>query len=275
MPLIHNEKEFFPFKPEPDGEFFDTQDYKQIRGALWEECKHDGFAGNPMAWEHRESVLSILMEARLEAHEIAKRKKIDVEAAWSKTRLRVRQDTEHVLRHPVTISTWHNRIFKQAFAIASIFYPHDARLRFEAAQQIAMEHSDSTTEEAWLAFTSYHQESLFDDSVYVTNSSKDESHTLLDVIADETSTGEDPAAIQTSFLDYALSEESVFTERQKDIIELLAYEDMSNRQIAEKLGITDMTVHRDIKAIRLSGATNGWLPDIGTDEEEEKKAVNE
>tara|TARA_B100001250_G_scaffold89533_1_gene74274 strand:+ start:738 stop:1655 length:918 start_codon:yes stop_codon:yes gene_type:complete len=274
MPIKRDEDEFFPFEPEPDGEFFDKKDTERIEQALWDQCKIDGYIKNPMDWPQRDSYTSLYMEARDEAHKIAKKKGIDVEAAWHKTRRRVQQATEGVLKHHLNISRHYSSLFRKCFAIAATVYPNDYRNRFKLAQMMALDHSDKRTEEAWLAFTSYSQESLFDDSVYAGRASNALNPsiptTLLDVVPDATSTGEDPASIQSSFLDYALSDESIFTERQKDIIELLAFEGMSHREIAKKIGVSNWTVSQDIKKIKLSGITSGWLPDIAEEDEDPK-----
>ena len=274
MPIKHNESEFFPFEPEPDGEFFDTVDFKAIRGALWDLCKKQGYGGRPMEWPHRESFLSLLMQNRLKAHEVAKKKGIDVEAAWSVTRKDVIRKVSDVLKSEFGISEWHDRIFRKYFAIASVAYPNDYRSRFELATQLVMDHADQRTIDAWFTFTMQTQESLFDDTLYYSDATG-EGKSPLEMLPDETPTGRDPSYEQTSFLEHALSDESIFTERQKDIIEFLAFEDMSHREIAKKLGVSNWTISQDIKKIRLSGITEGWLPDIAEkDEEPEDEALS-
>lgn len=274
MPIKHNEKEFFPFEPEPDGEFLDTADFKAIRGALWDLCKKQGYGGRPMDWPHRESFLSLLMQSRMEAHEVAEKKGIDVEAAWSVTRKDVIRKVSDVLKSEFGISEWHDRIFRTYFAIASVAYPNDYRSRFELATQLVMDHADQRTIDAWFTFTMQTQESLFDDTLYYSDATG-EGKSPLEMLPDETQTGRDPSYEQTSFLEHALSDESTFTERQKDIIELLAFEGMSHRQIAKKLGVSNWTISQDVKKIRLSGITEGWLPDISEkDEEPEDEALS-
>jgi len=267
MPIKHNERDFFPFVPEPDGEFFDTKDFKAVRGALWDLCKKQGYGGRPMDWPHRESFLSLLMQSRMEAHEVAEKKGIDVEAAWSVTRKDVIRKVSDVLKSEFGLSEWHDRIFRTYFAMASVAYPNDYRSRFELATQLMMDHADQRTIDAWFTFTMQTQESLFDDTLYYSDATG-EGKSPLEMLPDETPTGRDPSYEQTSFLEHALSDESTFTERQKDIIELLAFEGMSHREIAKKLGVSNWTISQDVKKIRLSGITEGWLPDIAEEDEE-------
>ena len=164
-------------------------------------------------------------------------------------------------------------MFRKAYAIAAIEFPLDPKKRFEMATELIMENSDERTREAWRAYNFYKQESLFE--VVHSDVTNHEGHvssvvTLLDTIPDQSSTGADPVNEQISFLEHALAEESTFTERQKDIIELLAYEQMSNVKIAEQLGCDEKTVRREIKAIKLSGIIQGWFDDE-VDEGDEKE----
>ena len=270
MPIKHNEEEFFPFEPEPDGEFFDTVDFKAVRGALWDLCKKQGYGGRPMEWPHRESFLSLLMQARQDAHEVAKKKGIDVEAAWSVTRKDVIRKVSDVLKSEFGISEWHDRIFRKYFAIASVAYPNDYRSRFELATQLVMDHADQRTIDAWFAYTMQTQESLFDDTLYYSEATG-EGKSPLEMVPDETPTGRDPSYEQTSFLEHVLSDEFMFTEREKDIVELKAYEGMSNVQIAEKIDVDEWTVRNDLKKIRLKGVMQGWLPHIAEEDDEDEE----
>tara|TARA_Y100000588_G_C14231766_1_gene915606 strand:+ start:1116 stop:1934 length:819 start_codon:yes stop_codon:yes gene_type:complete len=266
MPLTSNEEDwFFPVEPERSWEFPNKRDCKAIKGALWDQCQKMGMKHNPLGWSEHDSYLSLFFQARWEAHQVAAEKDISVEAAWSKLRKRVLQNVEDIIKHPIKLTRHYDTMFRKAYAIAAQQFPLDTKKRFEMATELIMENSDERTREAWHAYNMYGQQSLFE----VVAKHEEKEVTLLETIPDPTSTGTDPVDGQVSFLEHSLSEESTFTERQKDIIELLAYEPMSNVKIAEQIGCDEKTVRREIKAIKLSGISQGWL-EVESDEGDEE-----
>ena len=267
MPISSNEEDwFFPVEPESKGKFPNKRDCKAIKGALWEQCQKMGWKHNPFCWTQHDSYLSLFFQARWESHEIADEKGISVEAAWSKLRKRVIQNVDDVLKHPIRLSRHYDTMFRQAYAIAAESFPLDQEKRFEMATELILENSDERTRDAWMAYNLYKQQLLFD---VVAETEDGDDILVLETIADRSSTGADPVDGQISFLEHSLSEESTFTERQKDIIELLAYEPMSNVKIAEQIGCDEKTVRRELKAIKLSGINQGWF-EVESDEGDEE-----
>ena len=80
----------------------------------------------------------------------------------------------------------------------------------------------------------------------------------LELVADTSSTGRDPQE-QRTFLD-ALLDESDLNERQKDVVEMIAYEGEDNMtEIGRRLGVSDTTISRDIEAIKESRVWVDWI----------------
>lgn len=257
--------DIFPVVAESDGSFPSEQDVKKISGALWDLATKMGFGRAPLGWPQLSDYMSLFFLARWEAHETAARKKISVEAAWSKLRKRVVQNVDDVIKSPFKYSRHMDTKFRQAFAIAAIDHPINKKARFTAATSIVMQEADARTKDAWLAYNLYSPVS-FDAVMSETFGEMDydegEPADLYQITPDSTSTGRDPSYEQLSLEHLVFTEEAGLTERQKDICEFLLYENLSNVEIGERLGISEYTVRVEKKAIKLSGIAKGWLPDI-------------
>ena len=133
-----------------------------------------------------------------------------------------------------------------------------------------MESADARIKEAWIAYNFYTQLQLdFDAESHDSEDDGGGDTIQVHLVADPSPTGRDPSYEQLSLEHFAFTEAAGLTERQQEIVEILLYEDVSNVEIAKRLGVSEYTVRVEIKAIKLSGITKGWLPDLDKELREE------
>ncbi len=247
--------------PEPDDPFPDERDIAAIRGEIIDMGKRCGYRPeNLNKWPQRDSYESLLFMERWEAHQVAKELVIDVEAAWSRRKMRPWQEVEFVINGPFDFSKHYDSKFRAAWAQAWTEYPthsdSDIRKRADRATEIVMAHGNRAT---WEAFHTYSFEnvSIFDELPSGSDSAS-EPQVRLELIEDPSSSGRDPQEVRT-FL-YALLDDSDLSERQKDVVEMIAYEGLTNMtEMGRRLGVSDTTIDRDIQAIKESSVWVDWI----------------
>lgn len=247
--------------PEPDDPFPNKRDIAAIGGEIIDMGKKCGFGPERIdLWPQRDDYESLLFMERWEAHQVARELAIDVEAAWSRRRMRPWQEVEFVLKGHLTLSKHHESKFRAAWAQAWLEYPtptdSDIRKRSERATEIVMAHGNRATWEAFHAYT-FENVSIFEEMPGHADATG-EPKIRLELIKDTSSTGRDPQDHRT-FLDDLL-DDSDLTERQKDVVEMIAYEGLSNMtEMGRRLGVSDATIARDIEAIKESRVWVDWI----------------
>jgi len=176
------------------------------------------------------------------------------------------QEVEFVIKGPFDFSKHYDSKFRAAWAEAWTEYPdptdENIRKRAERATEIVMAHGHKKTWEAWHTYN-FETVSMFEP---VGDKDRAEERPLLELIQDTSSSGRDPQD-QRTFLDDLL-DESDLNERQKDEVEMMAYEGVDNMtEMARRLGVSDMTVYRDIQAIKESKVWADWIGPVDNEPE--------
>jgi len=253
----------------PDDPFPNERDIAAIRGEIIDMAKRCGYRPERIdQWPQKDDYESLLFMERWEAHRVAEETRLDVEACWSRRKMRPWQEVEFIIKGHFDFSKHHDSKFRAAWAQAWMEYPtprdSDIRKRAERATEIVMAHGNKVTWEAWDTYN-FETVSIFDEMPGHADATG-EPTIRLELIEDTSSSGRDPQDQRTILDD--LLDDSDLNERQKDIVEMIAYEKETNMtEMGRRLGVSDTTIYRDIQAIKESRVWVDWIGPVDSEPE--------